>query len=267
MGGGGRGRSDEFSRRDEERRWDGGFRSRFEDRRRDEERAAEDRRREDERKRIDERNRIEDRRRSEERRIDEMRRADLKRKEEELAAREMALVEAQRRVEDLSKGRDKWSHRSEMRAGVSELSVLVADAARSASVEANTLASKNHLQPRYTSSKASIEKERVSLVSSIPVLSSEKTKEGEEEQTQLRGDKSNDKNIVPAAPTPLQCGACGASHLMANCSEMKPWEFTPDYFGSDEFGQGFFFIPEEFSDARPQDELHQRFVKVIQWGC
>lgn len=64
--------------------------------------------------------------------------------------------------------------------------------------------------------------------------------------------------------TPLWCDGCGLGHSIENCPDKKPWEFTPDYFASDEFGHGFFSIPKICSEVRSHDQLHQAYIKGVQ---
>lgn len=74
--------------------------------------------------------------------MDEARRVELKHKEEELIAREKALIEALRREEDIRVTKDRWSHRPEMMSGAS---ASAAGGTRSVSVDADTVFSK--IQP------------------------------------------------------------------------------------------------------------------------
>jgi hypothetical protein len=55
---------------------------------------------------------------------------------------------------------------------------------------------------------------------------------------------------------------CGGNHREEVCQEKYPWEYIAPYYGSVDFGQGFFSIPMMDSDAQPIEQLNYAHIIV-----
>jgi hypothetical protein len=63
-------------------------------------------------------------------------------------------------------------------------------------------------------------------------------------------------NTVPtrqqrSAPLSTVCTRCGLNHLLEVCQEREPWEYVATYYGSEEFGSGFYSIPAAELESPP----------------
>jgi hypothetical protein len=60
------------------------------------------------------------------------------------------------------------------------------------------------------------------------------------------------------------CENCGGDHTSAICQERDPWEYVAPFFGSTDFGQGFFSIPVPDTDLQPVEQLNYAHITVEQ---
>jgi hypothetical protein len=58
------------------------------------------------------------------------------------------------------------------------------------------------------------------------------------------------------------CIRCGGNHREEVCQEKDPWEYIAPYYGSVDFGQGFFSIPVMDSDSQPIEQLNYAHITV-----
>jgi hypothetical protein len=52
------------------------------------------------------------------------------------------------------------------------------------------------------------------------------------------------------------CFRCGGSHHEIVCQQRDPWEYIAPFYGSADFGQGFFSIPVVETDAHPVEQMN-----------
>jgi hypothetical protein len=48
----------------------------------------------------------------------------------------------------------------------------------------------------------------------------------------------------------LGCLNCGKNHHISICQERDPWEYRVPYYGSLDFGQGFYLIPDVVAEVQ-----------------
>jgi hypothetical protein len=58
------------------------------------------------------------------------------------------------------------------------------------------------------------------------------------------------------------CIRCGGNHREEVCQEKDPWEYIAPYYGSVDFGQGFFSIPVMDSDSQPIEQLNYAHITI-----
>ena len=60
-----------------------------------------------------------------------------------------------------------------------------------------------------------------------------------------------------------RCSRCGGLHNFALCQVRDPWDYVAPFFGSSDFDQGFYSIPAEEGEVRPQEVLHHASLKIV----
>jgi hypothetical protein len=60
------------------------------------------------------------------------------------------------------------------------------------------------------------------------------------------------------------CENCGGDHPSAVCQERDPWEYVAPFFGSTDFGQGFYSIPIPETNLHPVEQLNYAHITVEQ---
>jgi hypothetical protein len=58
------------------------------------------------------------------------------------------------------------------------------------------------------------------------------------------------------------CFRCGGNHHEVVCQQKDPWEYIAPYYGSSDFGQGFFSIPVVESDSQPIEQMNYAHITV-----
>jgi hypothetical protein len=58
------------------------------------------------------------------------------------------------------------------------------------------------------------------------------------------------------------CLNCGGEHHISVCQERDPWEYKAPFFGSEEFGSGFYSIPVPEEDNYPVEQLNYAHITV-----
>jgi hypothetical protein len=58
------------------------------------------------------------------------------------------------------------------------------------------------------------------------------------------------------------CGRCGLNHLLEVCQEREPWKYIAPYYGSEEFGSGFYSIPSAELESPPLDQLNSAYITL-----
>ncbi|KAK1570145.1 hypothetical protein QYE76_027234 [Lolium multiflorum] len=257
----------EADRREEQRRWEEERRREAEWRLEDERRREEDRRAADqERLRSEERRRIEERRR-----LDEDRRREASRTSERLA-RERALAD-KRRLEDEARVRDRWAHRAEMLPGESSHGE---DPLRSADVSMNNSSS---ILPSIAA--AGSDRGVASLAQNQSALSLN------QQQPVPSSNVPPVPNVLPepvgsSVPLPVlglntstaratdnrfakfkgSCMNCRGEHHVDVCQTREPWDYKAPFYGSEEFGSGFYSIPVPVLENQPVEQLNYAHITV-----
>jgi hypothetical protein len=58
------------------------------------------------------------------------------------------------------------------------------------------------------------------------------------------------------------CFRYGGNHHEIVCQQKDPWEYIAPYYGSSDFGQGFFSIPVVESDSQPIEQMNYAHITV-----
>jgi hypothetical protein len=58
------------------------------------------------------------------------------------------------------------------------------------------------------------------------------------------------------------CFRCGGNHHEVVCQQRDPWEYIAPFYGSADFGQGFFSIPIVETDAQPVEQMNYAHITV-----
>jgi hypothetical protein len=60
----------------------------------------------------------------------------------------------------------------------------------------------------------------------------------------------------------LSCFYCNGDHHISVCQERDPWDYNAPFFGSEEFGSGFYSIPVPEEDNYPVEQLNYAHITV-----
>jgi hypothetical protein len=61
----------------------------------------------------------------------------------------------------------------------------------------------------------------------------------------------------------LGCLNCGKNHHISICQERDPWEYRAPYYGSPDFGQGFYMIPAVEAEVQSLELLNYAQITVV----
>lgn len=184
----------------------------------------------------------------ERRRLDEERHREATRISERVAC-ERALAEKNRKEEEM-RARDRWAHRAEMAPATSSNPTP----ARSVDVSPNTssmipspsvIAADLGVDPQVQSKKSAGVIDDSSL-SSVLELAGSSVPPSAPASTALIG-RRNDG--IRSGSLVIIYGRCGGNHHVSICQDRDPWEYNEPFFGSEEFGSGFYSIHVPDSDA------------------
>jgi hypothetical protein len=56
---------------------------------------------------------------------------------------------------------------------------------------------------------------------------------------------------------------CGKNHHISICQERDPWEYRAPYYGSPDFGQGFYLIPDVEAEVQSLELLNYAQITVV----
>jgi hypothetical protein len=203
--------------------------------------------------------RSEERRRFEEwQRLDEDRRREALQNSERFA-RERALQEKKRREdEEMMRNRDCWAHRLEMQTS----SRVQFNRSPDVSPQANLAPSSSNMV--------------ISANPMIPVPPPQGLEVNLHVITPTLGQTGSFAPLAVSATAGLACNSlrahddlhdiagcirCGGNHREEVCQE-KDLEYIAPYYGSVDFGQGFFSIPVMDSDSQPIEQLNYAHITV-----
>jgi hypothetical protein len=173
----------------------------------------------------------------------------------ERLTQDRALQEKRRREEEEFRNRDRWAHCQDMQ---NARPTPTASSTRAPDVSLN-------MTPAPDSSNMVI-----STVQSIPPAAQHVEKNA---QISNLAPEQMGSFVTPAASATLRsrndelfeiagCFRCGGNHHEVVCQQKDPWEYIAPYYGSSDFGQGFFSIPVVESDAQPVEQMNYAHIIV-----
>jgi hypothetical protein len=112
---------------------------------------------------------------------------------------------------------------------------------------ANHPAQENQQQQRVTARSISLSSVPDPVGSSVPLL--------------VMAPAATNARQQRPTPAPV-CSRCGSNHLIEVCQEKEPWEYVAPYYGSEEFGSGFYFIPATELESPPLDQMNYAHITV-----
>jgi hypothetical protein len=82
---------------------------------------------------------------------------------------------------------------------------------------------------------------------------------------------TGNRSVVPAtlpfrnsrAEISLGCLNCGKNHHVSICQDRDPWEYKAPYYGSPDFGQGFYVIPDVEAEVQSLELLNYAQITVV----